>query len=142
MKKGISDRDLGDSVKWLQPSINIWGLTSMLPRLVHAIEQEFENNNSKKNTKLSVTLYDPMEKANRLQNQAFSNVNFKRVHLPAANNLFEVILFDDVAAMICLHMPPFKGTSVPHCVGIVTSDAQALDIASKYFDLLDNSRSK
>jgi hypothetical protein len=142
MKKGISDRDLGDSVKWLQPSINIWGLTSMLPRLVHAIEQEFENNNSKNNTKLSVTLYDPMEKANRLQNQAFSNVNFKRVHLPAANNLFEVILFDDVAAMICLHMPPFKGTSVPHCVGIVTSDAQALDLASKYFDLLDNSRSK
>ncbi len=139
IKKGISERDLGSTIKWLQPAINIWGLTNMLPSLVEAIEQEFEDNKLEKNTKLSVLLYDSMEKANRLHDQEFSSVNLKRVQLPKSGNLVEVILFENVAAMICLHMPPLKGTSVPHGVGIVTSDAQTIDLASKYFDILDDS---
>lgn len=138
IKKGISERDLGNTFKWLQPSINIWGLTNMLPNLVRAIEQEFENNKQKKNSKLSVLVYDPNEKTNKLHAQAFSNVNLKREHLPAANNILEVMLLKNVAAMICLHMPPLKGTSVPHGVGIVTSDAKTIDLASKYFEMLEN----
>lgn len=138
IKKGTTKNTPRGILKWLTPNTNVWGCTTLLPNLLNTIQQEYEHAKERSDQKLTTEVYDTYNDYNALSKAIFSQepTVFNKIRMN--DNILEIIMYEGIAALVCLHLPPSKGTSIPHPIGISVTDERVLSVITKYFEILKN----